>query len=162
MAPRKKPAKEAPPAPIAEDTKPKGGRPTTYTEDIAARICVALSEGSSLVAICKADDMPAQSTVYLWLLEHEKFSENYARARAWQGDTLADKSAHILQLLELGSITPDVARAMLDAIKWYAGKLAPKKYGDRVALDHGAQDSLQAVLEAVDGKTRGLPNTKAE
>lgn len=157
MAARKTVAKPQPETPPA-DTAPKTGRPTTYSEEIAEAICIKLSEGTSLVEICEADEMPAQSTVYLWLLKHESFSENYARAREWQGDTYADRVGRILRQLELGTITPDAARAMLDGIKWYSGKLRPKKYGDRVALDHGAQDSLKEVLDAVDGRTRGLPN----
>ena len=39
-----------------------------------------------------------------------------------------------------------------------AGKLRPKKYGDRIDIDqkttHEAGDSIAALMQAIDGRTR--------
>ncbi len=37
------------------------------------------------------------------------------------------------------------------------GKMQPKKYGEKLDLNHGVQDSLGDFLAALDGKTRGIP-----
>ena len=112
-------------------------------------ICIGLSEGMSLRQILRADTtgvLPAQSTVYDWLLRHPAFAEQYARAREEQADTNAD------EILEIADERPpefkdDKGRTYLDqtyiawqknrieARKWTAMKLKPKKYGDRVALE---------------------------
>ena len=132
--------------PVAPKTT---GRPTTFNQKTADLICMMLSEGMSLRQILKADTvgaLPAQSTVYEWLIRHPLFAEQYARAREEQADTNAD------EILEIADERPpefkdDKGRVYLDqtyiqwqknrieARKWTAMKLKPKKYGDRVALE---------------------------
>ncbi len=46
------------------------------------------------------------------------------------------------------------SKLMIDARKWYAGKLQPK-YGERVALDHGVQDNLADQLRAARERAAG-------
>jgi len=92
-----------------------------------------------------------------WLDAHESFRENYARARQDQADFLAEE---IVQIADDGSndtyLTEDgpktnqdvIARSRLrvDARKWYASKLAPKKYGEKVEATHtGAIDHSLTV-----------------
>jgi len=108
-----------------------------------------LSEGMSLRQILKADKagtLPAQSTVYEWLIRQPVFAEQYARAREEQADTNADEILEIADEMP-PEFTDDKGRTYLDqtyilwqkqrieARKWTAMKLKPKKYGDRVALE---------------------------
>jgi hypothetical protein len=127
---------------------------TTYTNEKADSICQLLSEGNSLTSICKRDKFPSASTVFKWLIEQESFSEKYTRAREAQADYLA---AEILDIAGQDRVTErvtvksngdtetvtvdqvDRSRLMVDARKWYASKLAPKKYGDKIDLNHGGQ-----------------------
>lgn len=108
----------------------------------------------SLNQICKMDSMPAQSSVYLWLAKHEQFSEMYTRAREDQADTLAD------QIIDIADEHPPAdaqgktdggwvtwQRNRVEARKWTAAKLKPRKYGDRVA--HEAQGGF--TLNVVTG-----------
>lgn len=124
------------------------GRPTTYTDDIAAEICARLSCGESLTVICKGEGMPAISTVYVWMLKHERFAEAYARAREEQADTLADeitaiadeKPAEVVD--DKGTSRTDSGwvtwqKNRIDARKWVAAKLKPRAYGDKVDLTSG-------------------------
>lgn len=91
--------------------------------------------------------MPAVSTVYLWMAKHIEFSESYARAREDQADTLADQ---ILEIADDGRndtytddegkefVNHDVinrSRLRVDARKWVAAKLKPRKYGDKVSTE---------------------------
>jgi len=115
----------------------KTGRPSSYAPDVADTICRELMAGKSLREICAMEGMPGASTVFRWLREHPEFQECYARAREIQADILAD------EIIEIADTEPDPnrARVMIDARKWLASKLRPKKYGDRVELDHKVESN---------------------
>jgi hypothetical protein len=112
------------------------GRPSDYTLEMAETICRELAEGRSMVELTMRPNMPAQSTVYLWLEKHPEFSEMYTRARERQAHTIADRAAHMALH---GAADPQSAAVQLNAIKWMAARLAPKHYGDKLDLNHGGQ-----------------------
>ncbi len=79
-------------------TKPKKkGRPSLYTEVLAARIFRRLAEGESLRAICRDVAMPDKATVLRWLADKAKidFRDQYAHARERQADALFDEALEI-------------------------------------------------------------------
>lgn len=137
------------PAPKKNPVAPKPTPRRVFDQKVADIICIGLSEGMSLRQILKADKvgmLPAQSTVYEWLLRHPSFAEQYARAREEQADTNADEILEIADEMppeytdEKGRTSLDVTyiqwqRQRIEARKWTAMKLKPKKYGDRVALE---------------------------
>src|SRR5262245_46280259 len=71
------------------------GRPSIFTDDLAAKICNRRSEGQGLREICRSDDMPGKTTVMRWLNENEVFRDQYARAREAQADYWADEILEI-------------------------------------------------------------------
>lgn len=134
-------------------------RPQEYTDDCAREICLRLMDGESLVSICADENMPARSTVYLWLHDHVEFSDRYARAREVQATTFFDEVHQISDNTMLGekrTIKADGSievtqadmiehrRLRVDARKWMAAKLAPKKYGDKI--DHEVSGSITVVI----------------
>lgn len=136
------------------------GRPSSYTTELADAICDRIAEGESLRAICRGEDMPAMSTVFRWLATDEAFAEQYARAREEQAEALADEIVSISDEAEVVTkqqgedvvlaLDPTAVarnRLRVDARKWVAAKLKPKKYGERVAVDHGVQDNLAEQLK---------------
>nr|WP_313510317.1 terminase small subunit protein [Stenotrophomonas geniculata] len=146
-------------------------RPSKYSQKLADAICDLLVDGKSLRTICSTAKMPSRSTVIRWLAENEAFRNQYARARELQADTLAEEILDIADKAVLGERlkkdgkgkvlerqTGDMverSKLMIDARKWYAGKLQPKKYGERVALDHGVQDNLANQLRAARERAAG-------
>jgi hypothetical protein len=139
----------------------KNGRPSTYSEEIALEICKRLSQGESLRKITSEDHMPCQSVVYLWLNKHPDFLEKYVRAREEQADThadeivaIADESPETHPVLDKDGNVIDVKidsgyvayqKQRIEARKWTAAKLRPKKYGDRVT--HAGDDESPVVIE---------------
>ena len=123
-------------------------RPSKYSQKLADDICEQLVNGKSLRTICSTAKMPNRSTVFRWLAENEVFRDQYAHARDEQADTLADEIIDIADTAVIGEkvkkdargkvverTTGDMverSRLRIDARKWYAGKLRPKKYGDKV------------------------------
>lgn len=121
------------------------GRPSAYTAKIADRILNGLMDGKSMRKLCEADDMPDRSTVLRWMAADEAFATRCAHARALQADLMDDL---IIDTAE--ACTPETAasdRVKISAYQWRASKLAPKKYGDKVALTGG--DEGDAPLTVV-------------
>ncbi len=124
----------------------KRGRPSSYTDALAVKICRRIAEGESLRKVCRDASMPDKMTVLRWLAYEEKaeFRAQYARAREMQADALFDEALEIADdasgdwtTTEDGKKVLDHehvqrSRLRVDTRKWAAGKLAPKKYGDRL------------------------------
>lgn len=148
------------------------GRPSAYTEDIADRICDGLADGRSLRSICLDEDMPSQSMVFRWLADerYASFRERYARAREAQADAIFDEMLDIAddgsndwmeRRREDGSVDEVVnhehisrSKLRVDARKWMASKLAPKRYGDKldVVSTDGSMTPRPTVIEFVSPK----------
>ena len=119
--------------------QPRRGRPTEYTEALAPYICMELASGRSLRSICTAEDMPAESTVRLWVTENRNgFSAQYARARDAQMDAMAEDILSIAD--EENEEDTQRAKLRIDTRKWLMSKMAPKKYGDKVMNEHSGPD----------------------
>jgi len=145
--------------PKQDKPRKKMGRPTLYTEEIAAEILTRIAEGESLRTITMEQGMPSHSSVYLWLSQKPDFLDRYARAREEQADTLADEIVAIsdeppaevtddkgISRIDSGWVTWQKNR--VDARKWVAAKLKPKKYGDRQILAGDKDNPLSVVPEA--------------
>ena len=144
--------------------KAKMGRPTMYTQQLANLICLRIAEGESLREIVKSEGMPERATIYDWLLRRPDFADQYTRAREEQADTLADEIIAIAdeqpeiipvldkrtgELIEhkLDNAFLQWQKNRIDARKWTAMKLKPKKYGERVALAGDADSPIKVEAE---------------
>jgi len=122
---------------------------TTFTQELADSICQGLADGHSLMKVCKDLGTPRHS-VLQWLEnpKHEAFRRQYAQARELQADYLAEE---ILVIADDHKGDPDAnsRRLRVDARKWYAGKLRPKKYGEasQIDLNVGGQLGNPLTLE---------------
>jgi hypothetical protein len=138
------------------------GRPSDYSQDTADAICERIAEGESLRSICRDESMPSLSSVFKWLSAQPEFADQYARGREAQADTLADEIVDIADDGKRDYVDADgvrtvdhdhIARARLrvDARKWIASKLKPKKYGERIQQEVTGKDgeALFPVLNVI-------------
>ena len=141
----------------AEAPKHTPGRPTVYSDKLAELICDRLAEGESLRAICRDEAMPSTTTVKRWLRKDEEFRAQYVRAREDQAEHYLDEIIEIAdddsQDTSYGDSGPKantewISRSKLrvDTRKWAMSKLAPKKYGDKMALTDGEGKPLPAPI----------------
>jgi hypothetical protein len=135
------------------------GRKTEYKQETADAICERIASGESLRSICRDDDMPVLSTVFKWLSQQQLFADQYTRAREEQAEALADEIIDIADesyndydVKENGSLVVNneaIQRSKLrvEARKWVASKLKPKKYGDFQRMEHTGKDggAMQSV-----------------
>lgn len=126
------------------------GRKSVYSEAVASEICERIARGDSLPVVCAAEGMPGLTTVYRWLGENELFRDLYARAREDQADTMAD------QIVQIADTEEDAAKARvrIDARKWVASKLKPRKYGEKLDIEHSG--SLDLDASKIRGEIGGL------
>lgn len=117
-----------------------------FADDLNETICQRIAEGESLVDILKEKGMPGYSTFMRWLSEDEQLRENYARAREAQGDADADKINHIARGVLSGEYDPSAANVAINALKWTAAKRQPKKYGDKLDLNHSGGIQIERVV----------------
>lgn len=130
-----------------------------YSPELANRICEAIALSTKGIdALCEEhDDFPAGRTIRLWLLTRDEFVPLYARAREAQMEQMG---AELLEIADDGSndtykddegnerTDHDVinrSRLRVDTRKWLMSKLAPKKYGDKLDLNHGGSVGVQLV-----------------
>jgi len=142
------------------------GRPSTFTQEIADKICERIAEGEGLRRIVLDDGMPSEKTVYRWLRENADFRQQYAGAREDQAEHFLDEIMEIADDASRDTVDTDsgevantewIQRAKLrvDARKWAMSKLAPKKYGDKIGIEHSGQIELASALEAARKRVKG-------
>ena len=135
----------------------KVGRPSSYTKEVAEKICDLIAAGGHMHVVCAEEWAPAERTVYQWLRAHEEFAQMYAHARERQQEVFAAQVVLIADTVKDAA----VARNMMDARKWHASKVAPKKWGDRLEIDakvetsHAPSDALMAFLAAASKAKNG-------
>jgi hypothetical protein len=132
-------------------------RGTDYTPEIGDELCLLLLQTDeqgrcySLRRILRDKNL-AMSTVFGWLRDHEDFRSKYTRAREIQAEIELDSMNDIADdgrndwMERLGADGENkgwvangesVARSKLrlEQRRWYASKLLPKKYGDKVQTE---------------------------
>lgn len=130
-----------------------GGRPALYNRELAIRICdlIATSSKGLRSILEQNEDLPSLTTIFNWLSDpnNKEFLELYTRAREVQAEYLADE---IISISDDGSNDTmqtefgekenkewtSRSKLRVEARKWVAAKLKPKKFGDKldVTSDH--------------------------
>jgi hypothetical protein len=122
----------------------KLGRPSSYTKELDEEICDRIAKGETLRTIIKDDHMPDRISIYRWLEVNEEFRDRYAHARLQQADNYFE------QIVDeaFSSHDAQIGRLRIDALKWVASKMQPKKYGDKLEIETKG-DSAIAIQFAI-------------
>lgn len=141
------------------------GRPTKYTQELAAKICERIASGDSLRTICKDEGFPSKSTVLKWIFQdnNKEFSDQYDKARGIQAELLADEIFDIAddgqndwmeKTYSDGSVYTTLnaeaigrSRLRVDSRKWYLSKVLPKVYGEKI--EHSGPGGGPFIIEVV-------------
>ncbi len=145
------------------------GRPSKHSARLAESILERIAGGESLRAICRDSEMPAKSTITLWISrDREGFSAQYeaaclARAHYWADELLDiaddgsndwmerfDKEEGSLGWRENGEAMQR-SRLRVDTRKWLLSKMLPK-FADKPADGGGDEGKLAAALLALADK----------
>lgn len=147
------------------------GRPSSYSPELAERICAEIATTSkSLRTICQSDDMPCVQTILNWLNNNPSFLAQYTRAKEEQADHLveemieiADDGTNDFMTITKGDESYEVenkewtsrSKLRVEARKWIASKLKPKKYGEKFDVTTTPIEGFQIII---DGNLPGQDN----
>jgi hypothetical protein len=149
-------------------------------------ICKRIASGESLRAICRDLGSPSQSSVCELTTKDKAFADQYAQARETQADVLAEEIVEISDdgrndwMAANDPENPGYkfngehsarSRLRVDARKWFASKVAPKKYGERLDLNHSGEvvtrelsdvERVAKILSFVNQVKQATPSGEAE
>jgi len=134
-----------------------GGRPSTYSQEIADEICSRLSKGEPLSVICSDEHIPSFQTVYNWEKARPEFLEASTRARMIGTHYLAYDSLRVADDL---TIDPAHKRVMVDTRLRLIGKWNARQYGDKIEHEHSGSIQTQTD-DQLDGRIQALMATNA-
>jgi hypothetical protein len=126
-------------------------RPSEFTQEVANKILDRISEGEMLTKICQEEGMPPRKTVYTWMGARPAFKDAYARAREEWAEFYEERVLAIAFddkgdfFIENGKTVADHARVQrarlqVDTLKWFMMKWAPRRYGEKPALEQQPQE----------------------
>lgn len=153
------PRKPPPKKPAAKKAQQKPVSPFRKWADrkgdaAISELCQHIVEGGHLAGFCKAKEF-AYVTVLDWINTDLRRAEFYARAREDRADLLADETIAIAdeasftqkvgedgETMEVvfDSVAVQRNKLRVDARKWYAAKLKPRSYGDKMTAELTGKD----------------------
>ena len=135
------------------------GRPSEYTPEIGTEICELIILGRSMPEIVNTPGMPDERTIYRWVLgrgsELESFCRDYARARIFSANAIYHQIVEVERCMQLkpertdrkykdgrfifephpDHIDAQVGRVLIDSMRWRAGRMNPRMYGDHTQIE---------------------------
>ena len=133
------------------------GRPLSK-ETIKNEVINRISNGESLLNICRDDKMPCRDTIFEWLSRDKEFSDKYDRAREIRADRIFDEILEIADdssddyvkgdegEIVLNREAIERAKLKIDARKWILAKMVPKKYSEKMELEHSGSVTLPGFM----------------
>lgn len=103
--------------------------------------------------------MPTKTTVMRWLRADKEFCDQYRVAREVQADSYMDDQVYMADAATMEDW--QLRKFQTDTRKWVASRLAPKKYGDKQAVEMSGVDggaialTLAGRLDAADKIANG-------
>ena len=139
------------------------GRPSSYTQELADKICEEIASGKSMRSVSRMEGMPAMSMIFRWLREHPSFREQYTastieRTEAFQEDVIDisdDGSDDYTEDNYMEGRTPGYqvnseniqrSRLRVETRKWLMERMKPKKYGAKIDMTTNGKDLPVPIL----------------
>jgi hypothetical protein len=133
-----------------------------YTEEeqklFIEQIVILITQGKSISKACKEVGI-ATSSYMLWLSRSEQYARDHARAMESRADVIFEEIIEIADSTEDDIIMSDEGkpitnhnviqrdRLRVDARKWIAAKMNPKKYSDKYSVDHTTKGESISSIE---------------
>lgn len=148
-----------------EGNMPAGAPAFVWTREIEDEILDHIMNGRSFrdfLVKNRAEHLPSVPTFFKRIREDDSFAERYARAREFQADCEFEEIAEIADNgsndwmenndpdnpgYRLNGEHVQRSRLRVDARKWRASKLAPKKYGERLDMTHANPDGSALTIK---------------
>jgi len=116
------------------------------------------SSSKSLVTLLRdgheGHKLPSYVIISKWMSVDEELVNQYARAKEQQAEYMADEMMDIADEMPLtnpmtGAIDSAAVqhqRLRTETRKWLMGKLKPKKYGDKIDVEHSGKIGIETLI----------------
>lgn len=137
----------------------KKGRPTKMTPENQAEILTRIATGESMRQIClKSDHLPTMSNVFKYMWKDNDFRHKYEIACNNRTEVHVEE---IVEIADNASGDTQRDRLRIDARKWCASKLVPKKYGEKLDLNPSGGD-VKIIIGGSNKDDEGEPGDVGE
>jgi len=109
--------------------------PPARRAEILQEIFDRITNGESLLAICRDSHLPNRITVLEWINADPELATRCARARELQAEALEEGMADVERDVLAGKLDAKAANVVLSSRRWRAEKLGPRKFGARQAVE---------------------------
>lgn len=125
-------------------------------DKIFETVFTEIINGRAVRNILKDEGMPPAVTFFEWLSKDEEKSKQYARACELRAEAIfdeileiADDKSNDVEYTENGQTQNSEfiqrSRVRIDARKWVASKLNPKKFGDKIQAEHSGEITTNVI-----------------
>ena len=116
-------------------------------QNIVHNILLDISEGINITTACESQNISFRA-FYDWILKDKSFSQSYelsrkAQVQKWLNDyflRITDDSNDVYNG-KRDNVQVQRDRLIGDTLKWYASKVLPSEYGDKLEIEHTGKQS---------------------
>ena len=109
------------------------------------RVLELIEDGMSEAAACR--EVGINRATFRAAALKVTSGDSYARALEALAQDQVEKAEQVIEDMRSGVIDAQQARVELDARKWFASKFLPKRYGDKLDLEHKGEVGLTVVVK---------------
>lgn len=120
-------------------------KPPKYTKAEFEPIFSRIAEGDALYKVCKEKGTMSLQHFYSCIAIDDSLFEKYVRAKELCADKIFEETKEIADGVKADNNEVQKARLQVDVRKWQAGKLRPKKYGDKLDLTTDG-DKIEGIV----------------
>jgi hypothetical protein len=125
--------------------RPIGRPPEPVPQDLADDLVSWLTLGKPLREWCRQPGNPEWRTVYHWMDKDPDFVARIARAREDGHDVIADECKELADTKPADQVEVAWRRLQVETRLKLLAKWNPKKYGDKVGVDHAGGVNLTVI-----------------
>ena len=122
-----------------------------YTQEVGKQICDYVAQGVSMKAICEMLRI-GHDTPYKWLESDPQFATEYDRAKQISAEFMAEE---LKDLADDETLDPRSRQIRIETRKWLAGKLKPRKWGDKTILSNDPDSPIGSLALRLDTAING-------
>lgn len=127
--------------------------PFVWTLEIEGRLFDEIAGGRAINTIAREEWCPSEATIYRRMATDAEFNKQISAARTAQQESEMDKCIQMAD--DATTENWQVVRLRIWARQWRAGKLAPKKYGEKIDVTSNGK-SLELTPEQRAAKIAAL------
>ncbi len=117
-----------------------------YTPELGETIATMIEKNCSYPTIENATGI-SRTAIFRWIRDEKDFLEKVSRARLTQADVIDDDINQVIDKTLNLELDPNIARVVIEAMKWRASKKNPKVYGEKTHVEHEVKLSLPQLVE---------------